>query len=136
MTDHDYILTIKNDGEEDDVSELFVDDEVEGIELNDEIFDTDRLAVMLAMEEVFVLGGTTAETPIRIGLLCSDTFAYAMADAEVLLLGDIAQLWEARKTTYGLTRWVCLRRKQRPLSVIVERMKAAGAWDEELEALP
>lgn len=76
-------------------------------------------------------------------LLCSDTFAYAYADAETVLTNDyeldseIGRLFlEWRKNNvYGPISWVAKKRGVRPISPLVEKMKAAGVWDEELEKL-
>jgi hypothetical protein len=76
-------------------------------------------------------------------LLCSDTFAYACADAEPVhtndyeLDSDIGRLFlEWRKNNvYGPISWVAKKRGVRPLTQLVEKMKAAGVWDEELEKL-
>lgn len=68
---------------------------------------------------------------------CNDTFAYA-SDAECITLNELPKLYDlwAAKKHWGVIKWVALKRKTKPLSRAIERMKAAGAWDEELEALP
>lgn len=83
--------------------------------------------------------------PIRVGesttvlfVLCNDLFYWATADGEPLPNSEIGNLYKLHMANkrYGSIKWCCLRRNLRPQVPIVARMKEAGYWDAELEALP
>lgn len=95
------------------------------------------LAAMLLHGQVYLLAG---ETPGSMQLMvnCSDTFIYACADAEPVLLEEIESLcahYDANPI-WGTIKWCCLKRRQRPLRIIVQNMHNANVWDETLDLLP
>jgi hypothetical protein len=69
-------------------------------------------------------------------VLCNDVFFWGCADAEDLDDDDIAPLYHMSRKPFGAQRWVALKRKMRPQYPYVKMMRDAGAWDEELDALP
>jgi hypothetical protein len=79
----------------------------------------------------------------QIFLLCSDTFVYACADGEPVFTNDneldsefgaLFLEWK-RNNKYGPLKWIAKKRGVQPLSQIVEKMKAEGVWDSEMEKL-
>lgn len=96
------------------------------------------LADMLWSGEVISVMGIAAGDPTLALLLnCSDTFAWGCADAEPITLEDLPALYTAWQTgVYGTTSWVCKKRGRRPQAPLEKRMREAGAWDDEMEALP
>jgi len=103
----------------------------------------DALVVLLAADVLVPLNG---DGGICLEVMCSDTFAYACADSEsVPPIGfgeehdkpfwDLWSRWVADHT-WGPVQWVVLRRNQRPITPVVERMLNAGAWPTEMEAIP
>ena len=68
---------------------------------------------------------------------CSDTFAYACADAECITLKEVGPLFRQWHDHgwQGVTRWACLRRNRRPIAPIIEKLKTAGVWNDEMEAI-
>jgi hypothetical protein len=75
---------------------------------------------------------------------CSDTFAYACADAESITNNDgeadseiiaLYKMWKEHPT-YGPVKWCALKRNMRPLKIIEGWMREVNYWDESLEALP
>jgi hypothetical protein len=75
---------------------------------------------------------------------CNDVFAWACADCEEITENDgeepseIIELYKCYKQSskWGGTRWVCIKRKEKPQDPIVEAMKKDGQWDEVMENLP
>ena len=117
----------------------------------------DALCLLLAEEGLlFISGGRshflTSESEredietssLRLSVNCNDTFHYACADSQpvpfpVDYVGE-HPFWDLYDLVRehggrGAIKWACLRRKQLPLSPIVNRWKADGFWDEELEDL-
>jgi len=66
---------------------------------------------------------------------CSDFFAWGCADAEPVLPNELGDLYRASKEKHGVTKWCCKRRNLKPQKPIRDRMKKAGVWDDEMEAL-
>lgn len=69
---------------------------------------------------------------------CNDLFAWACADAEDLPLEEVPTLYKAWKAEgrWGVEKWCCRRRNQRPQPPVERQMREAGVWDAEMEALP
>ena len=104
----------------------------------------DALVVLLAAEVVIPLSGNDGKT-IGLYVFCNDTFVRA-ADAEPIPpigfgedmdqpFWDLWDRWVADRT-WGPVQWIALRRGYRPLPQVVDSMKAAGAWTDEMESLP
>lgn len=97
---------------------------------------------LLADDEIFVSSTSRAgaEQPdvATLVVICNDLFCWGCADGEPLPWKEIRTLYEmyVADPRWGTQRWCCRHRKLRPQAPIVDAMKAAGAWDEELEALP
>jgi hypothetical protein len=111
-----------------------------------ETFDeNEALAHLLLANVVFCnqreyveIDGTIAGSTTVIFMCCNDVFMWACADGEALLNDDIKPLflaWHADKH-FGPTRWVCIKRQEKPQGPIVTGMKNAGVWDDVMEALP
>lgn len=87
----------------------------------------------------FELGGyKDGGYTIVLFLNCNDVFAWGCADGEDVdtkELETLYKLWYANKR-WGATKWVCLKRNERPQIPIERDMKKEGAWDEEMEKLP
>lgn len=118
------------------VSKLTID--LERIVSEKESFLDDNLAVAVLLAE-----GWCFLSEGKLYLLCSDTFGYALADAEPVIEGDFELESELGKlflewkndSLYGPVRWVAKKRGALPLPAIVEKMKERGLWDEEMEAI-
>jgi hypothetical protein len=74
---------------------------------------------------------------------CNDTFDYASADGECITNNDgdadseiisLYKMWKENEM-YGPVKWAALKRGIRPLKELVQRMKDANYWDEQLELL-
>lgn len=95
--------------------------------------------VVFCNERKYVeIDGTAERSTTVIFANCNDVFVWAYADGEELLNDDIKPLflaWHADKI-FGPTRWVCIKRQEKPQSPIVKDMKKAGVWDDVMEALP
>jgi len=112
-------------------------------ELNDDDFEpTDMVQELINESHVFV--GTsevypelpTNESSIALYVLCSDTFAYACADAEYIPYVELKNVWLASRSKWGTTIWCCKRRKMQPIPCVKKNMLADGQWPIELELLP
>lgn len=100
---------------------------------------SEALALLLLEDVVIALWAKDAvgSSTIALYVVCSDTFAYASADAEPLPpigFGDDDPFWEL----YDMVRahgeaasiaWCMKRRNCRPLSWAVARLKEADMWD-------
>ena len=100
------------------------------------------LAVLLAEDEVFCNhreytdGGETAGKTTVVFVICNDLFAWACADAMDLPYNEIGNVYRASKTKWGISKWCCKQRNQKPQPPIIRDMKKDGVWDDEMEALP
>ena len=93
------------------------------------------LAILLREEVLFASAGS--EAAIVLSVNCNDVFGWRCADAEPLPYDEVGNLYRAWSSgPWGVARWCCLRRRQRPQARVEARMRQAGAWDEAVEALP
>ncbi len=89
------------------------------------------LAHLLLNGVVFVGSGGFFAQPghvVTIHVLCSDVFAYALADAEDLPYNQLAtvyQLWR-KDPMWGPIAWAITRRKTMPIQPVVVRLYEAG----------
>ena len=66
--------------------------------------------------------------PINVLVLCSDTFAYACADCEILAYDQIPvlyRLWQ-REPDYGAIAWCMAQRCEMPIKPCADRMRELG----------
>jgi hypothetical protein len=78
------------------------------------------------------------ETPtVVLFVNCNDTFGYACADAEPLMLEELVDLYKKYKndSKWGVTKWCCKKRNMRPIGEIREDMKEEGSWEEWMDSL-
>jgi hypothetical protein len=108
------------------------------------IFEEDMLAVLLQKEILFCNqryysqnrdGKSEGET-IVLFVICNDSFCYA-ADAEDLPLDEIPNLYKLvmEHGDWGALKWCALKRNEKPLSRVVEKMKQMGIWDAQMDDL-
>lgn len=75
---------------------------------------------------------------LHLSVNANDVFYWGCADAEDITIDEVPDLYalfrESRE--WGAIKWLSRKRKLRPQRPIVREMRAAGAWTEELEALP
>ena len=125
-------------------------------------FDEARALAMLLVENVCFIntrayveitwpGDKETDRPkirddtIVVFMNCNDVFAWACADAESIStagdevedneLYDLTRL-HLEHRTWGSTKWICLKRNEKPQRPMADAMRKAGYWDEEMEALP
>lgn len=109
-------------------------------------FDGSMAAGILLMNSVLFVNqrkyveidGTIAGSTTVIFAICNDVFMWGCADAEAILndeLKPLFMMWH-ENNTWGPVRWICIKRNEKPQGPIVRDMKAAGVWDDVLEALP
>lgn len=82
--------------------------------------------------------GEQRESTVVLFVNCNDLFAWASADAEAFTCTDIASLYRAWASDkqWGVCKWCCRQRNQRPQTPVEAAMRKAGVWDEGMEALP
>lgn len=100
------------------------------------------MALLLLDGHVAILNGGDAGTCLQ--LIVSDTFIYACAEGEPIPptgFGDdldkpFWDLYDAIRLHgwQGGVKWAALRRKMKPIEPVVQKLKDAGLWDEELES--
>lgn len=76
------------------------------------------------------------ENKFCLAVNCNDVFMWGSADAEDCTLDDLPTLLKASTEKFGLDKWCCHKRNQRPQEPVIKLMKDAGVWDESMEALP
>ena len=76
-------------------------------------------------------------------VICNDVFAWGCGDAEPIKCSENigCELYELLKLylenkTWGVIKWVSIKRNERPQKPIVDSMKQISVWDETMEALP
>jgi len=71
-----------------------------------------------------------------VAINCSDLFWWACSDIEIFGYDEIESVYKAAKSgKWGISKWVCKKRKMRPQHPIEEDMKKDGQWDDEMELL-
>ena len=98
--------------------------------------EADALALLLVDGRLLV--HVDDEGMVMLSVICSDVFWWGTADAEALPYTQIGPLYEMVRANlkYGAVHWCCLTRHLRPQVPLVERMKEAGSWIPDLDALP
>ena len=71
-------------------------------------------------------------------VICSDVFAWGMADAEDISLSELPTLYNMDKVDkkWGSTKWCCIKRNEQPQKPVREMMQKEGVWDDNMEKLP
>lgn len=117
------------------------------IEVNGkEYFDHEAaLAILLGEGRLFCNSrvyleenGDKADETVVLFVNCNDLFAWGCADAESLTRDEIEEVYKAWKAdpSWGIDKWCCRKRRQQPQDPVIEQMKEAGVWDEDMEKLP
>lgn len=112
--------------------EYFFDEETAIVELLVE-------GVLLASDANYKFNGSVDSDgrTIIIVVNASDLFAWACADSIDLTMTELPYLYDMWKadTTWGVSRWICIKEGLKPQRPIVTDMKKSGVWDSEMEAL-
>lgn len=100
------------------------------------VFD-EHSAVFQMLREGVLLLGPDEDGRAALDINYSDLFVLG-ADSEPLPWDELEALYAATcdPRPYALAKWLCKRAGEGPMELLVAEMKAAGAWDEEMEALP
>ena len=131
LRDAQAALAGRGEGEE-DKREIFFD-----IDGEERCAEEQALSILLEHEVLFCNTAINPKT-VCLYVLCNDIFAWALADAEDFTTLDISplyKLWE-KNHIWGPVKWVCMKRNQKPQRPVEKSMREAGAWDEDMEALP
>lgn len=93
------------------------------------------LSILLRDEVLFC---NTGKTTVVLFVIANDVFAWGCADVEHFTTADISVLYKmhAADKRWGRIRWLCIQRNQKPQGPVMQSMKADGAWDDVLDALP
>lgn len=83
-------------------------------------------------------GDLTYPAEFHLCVNCSDVFGPAFAETEDVTPKDLEKIYEMHRAdpTWGKTKWVCQKRGMKPWYQIINYMKKAGSWDEEMDNLP
>lgn len=98
-----------------------------------ELLDND---VVFCNERHYTFAGEPSGCTTILFVNANDVFAWGCADAQDLPHSEIGNLYKAHKEKWGVTKWLCRQRQEKPQPPIVRDMKKDGAWDDEMEALP
>jgi len=116
----------------------------------EQVFENDKALAHLLINDVVMLnsywwkrrGDDTRWTEdeskaIAVAVVCNDVFAWACADAEPLPYDEIETLYKAWRfdPDYGVIKWCCAQRNQKPQKPLEDMMRNAGAWDEVMDKL-
>lgn len=106
-------------------------------ESTEEICTDMALSEMLAAEYILFVMEATEPVSVMLVVNCNDLFAWGCADAQEFLESEILDLYRSWKSgKWGVSKWCCRKRNQRPQAPIERDMRKDGAWDESMEALP
>lgn len=99
------------------------------------VFDESSAVFQMLQEGVLLLGPDDDGVAV-LDINYNDIIIPA-ADSEPLPWHELEALYAAAcdPRPFALVRWLCKRAGERPMELLVAEMKAAGAWDEEMEAL-
>ena len=78
-----------------------------------------------------------AQRSISFGVICSDTFGYACADAETLLFSELEDLYQHvnKDPTWGAIVWCIKKRNQKPIDLVYNELMNNELWKNELICL-
>ena len=105
--------------------------------MSDTIFDTldehgSRMLAEMLLDDVLLMNSrhwrNEDKQLLWLGVLCSDTFGYACADAEDLPYEEIPNLyalWQ-KNHVWGPTAWCVRQRKTMPIRPVAEGLRAHG----------
>ena len=107
------------------------------------VFDHDLALAYLIVNGVVFINSYHWESEhhperISVNVNCNDVFAWGCADAEELPYDEIEPLYRewTKSGSWGIVRWCCVRRSERPQGPVESDMRRAGEWDDAMEALP
>lgn len=105
---------------------------------NPDGLDEEEMLSALLSGGVLLASQSDDASTVSLLVRCSDLFAWACADAENLPYDQIGPLYLAWKNdlTWGVDKWCCKQRNQRPQKYFENLMRSKGAWDEGMESLP
>lgn len=74
---------------------------------------------------------------ISVGVNCSDTFGYAVADAEELLYSEIEDLFQhvMKDDEWGSIVWCIKKRKQKPIEPLYDILLKSDLWKDDINNL-
>lgn len=117
------------------------------IDQNEEYFDEELALSVLLKEGVLFANSRDYGLDVKkqidghtvvLFVLANDLMAWACADAQDFDLNDLPvlyKMWE-RDNRWGPSKWVCIKRNEKPQSPIQRDMKKDRVWDETMEKLP
>ena len=125
--------------------EIFYTIEVSGETYNECLESV--LVAKLLVDEVLIVGDaspfiesdpSTHEGTLQLWVGCNDLFSWACADYETVTIGELPDLYRCHKADkrFGVWKWCCRRRKQRPQHAVEDILREADAWEPWLEELP
>lgn len=102
----------------------------------EEMFEEDMVAELLQYGILVVSGQNTKS--IQLFINCNDLFAWACMDGEDLKYSEIEELYRIWRNDkrWGVQKWCCKKRNERPQMPVEKKMKEDGAWDDMMEELP
>lgn len=97
----------------------------------------EHLEPLLINEDIY-LSSWSKENEFKVFILCNDIFAWGCSDTEEVEFDElpiIAQFVREDKF-WGVIKYVCHKRREKPQKPVIKNMKTAGVWDQLLEDLP
>lgn len=99
-------------------------------------FDEDEAVLQLFQEGILFSHEQNGNTGLSVN--SNDVFMWGCADADDLPYDKIESLYRLvlAHGEAGKEKWLCIQRNSKPQVCVARDMKTAGAWDEQMEALP
>lgn len=93
--------------------------------------------IFAGQKEIFHEGKSLGFTTCLF-VCCNDVFAWGSADCENLPYDEIETLFKMYNDggEYGVAKWCCKQRNEKPQYPIELKMKEDGAWEDWLDNLP
>lgn len=107
--------------------------------VDEEAFEPAEALALLLINGVIILNSNywekdwpdEAKKTFALGVVCSDSFYFASADAEPMLYKDLEDVYDhwIQNEGWGPVVWCCKKRKQMPLKWAYDAIQSLGIWD-------
>lgn len=134
------VTMITRMSEEEDEYKPLQDPDDENEEVDEELALAELLkhGVLFANSFDVSRNGKAFGHTVTLAVNANDLFYWATSDCEQLRYNEIDSLYRSwlKDKRWGVSKWVCKKRKMRPQTPIERDMRRDGVWDDELESFP
>lgn len=99
------------------------------------MFEEDMVAELLQNNILFISG---CKESLTLFVGCNDLFAWESVDGEDIKYSEVEELYKIwrRDKVWGVEKWCCKKRNQRPQIPVEKKMREDKVWDDVMEGLP